>query len=151
MKRFHFSLDKIMEIKQTEEKILQKNLVLVQTELFNAENIQEAIQHKLCEEWMRQDKMKNKVLSSVEFNLHHKYIKSLDEDIDNSKRNIQKLKKKVDIARNKLLDKTKERKTIEKLRDVRFSEYKKAVKKEEQNFLDEISIQSNRFKKVQEN
>ncbi len=142
MKKFEFSLQKVMEVKETEEKILQRDLYLIQTDLMHAEEEQKQAEKRLQSELDEQKKMNRKRTTSAQYMLHRDYVACLKSECDGSRQKVTTLQGKECKARDKLLKKTQEKKTIEKLRESRLEEYFKEVKKEEQDFLDEIAAQS---------
>jgi flagellar FliJ protein len=146
MKKFQFSLQKVMEVKQTEEKVLQKNLSLAEHNLLEAEKSLLEMQNNLKMELNKFSELNNGKCSSTDYLLHTQYVESLGIQINNQHNEVNKCAGEVKQCRKKLIDKARERKTIEKLRDNKLEEYKKQVKKEEQMFLDEISAQSAHYK-----
>ncbi|MCD4828108.1 MAG: flagellar export protein FliJ [Candidatus Cloacimonetes bacterium] len=142
MKKFEFSLQKVMEVRQTEEKVLQRVLADARHKLLEAREDLEALLHKLDQHLERKGKMHSVTMNSARYMLLQNYIQLLEENIDISRKRIVELEKEENEAREKLLEKSKQKKAIEKLRDNRFDEYRREMKKEEQVFLDEITAQN---------
>ncbi len=141
MKKFEFSLQKVMEVKETEEKLLQRDLYMIQTDLLEAEKEKDQAEKRLLNEMDEQKKMNRKKTTSAQFMLHRDYVTCLKHEWEGTRQKVSSLQCKESEARERLLKKTQEKKTIEKLRESRFEEYRKEVKKEEQDFLDEIAAQ----------
>ncbi len=141
MKKFEFSLQKVMEVKETEEKLLQRDLYMIQSDLLEAEKEKDMAEMRLRQELDAQKKLNRKKTTSAQFMLHSNYVDCLKHDFEGSRRKVSSLQVKESQARDKLLEKTREKKTIEKLKESRLEEYYKELKKEEQDFLDEIAAQ----------
>jgi len=148
MKRFEFSLQKVMEVRQTEEKALQRHLADARHNLHVVQEELNALLARLEQQLERKQKMNGGTMNSARYMLLQNYIQCLQEDIDASNERIMELEKKVEEARLMLLEKTKEKKAIEKLRDNQFEEYRREAKKEEQVFLDEITAQNGKTRMV---
>ncbi len=144
MKKFEFSLQKVMEVKETEEKLLQRDLYMIQSDLIEAEKEKDMAEMRLKKEMEAQKKLNRKKTTSAQFMLHRNYVDCLKSEWEGTRRKVSTLQVKECEARDKLLEKTREKKTIEKLRETRLEEYYKEVKKEEQDFLDEIAAQKPR-------
>ena len=142
MKKFAFSLQKVMEVRQTEEKVLQRHLADARYNLQLAQNELEVLVQRLEDQLTRKEKMHSATMNSARYMLLQNYIQCLEEDIDITRQHIDELQEKVEEARHRLLEKSKEKKAIEKLRDSRFEDYKREAKKQEQDFLDEITAQN---------
>lgn len=142
MKKFDFSLQKVMEVRQTEEKVLQRRLSEAKRSLQTAKEELDALVDRLDLQLLRKTEMHAKPMSSAKYMMLQNYIQNLEEDIDDVRKRIGELETKVDAAREKLLSKTKEKKAIEKLRDSCYEEYRREAKKAEQDFLDEITAQN---------
>lgn len=150
MKKFKFSLEKVLDVKKSEEKILQKELVVLQRELYDKENESKKIRRKINKEFKRKEKLNRKVTNSSKIMMIHKYIQNLQMEFDRTQETISQLIIKVENARQRLLEKVKEKKSIEKLKELKYEKYKKQQKKTEQEFLDEISSQKGNNNGLQE-
>ena len=146
MKRFKFSLEKVLEVKEIEEKIIQKNLLLVQNQIFETEKKITSIAEKISAERKKVCELSLKLINSVEIMLHYKFIESLNNEADFLKDNLKSLRLNEQKIKNQLIEKSKERKALEKLKEIKYEEFRKVYNKEQQLFLDDISIQSHRFK-----
>lgn len=146
MKRFQFSLQKVMEIRQTEEKILQKKHALLQKDLDEAMIARDKIVAEKAGELDSLREMEQGSFNSAMYMVRQKYLQSLQNNIERSGERIADLENKVEAARLQLLEKSRERKSIEKLRETRFEEYKRDAGREEQIFLDEIAVQNAKFR-----
>lgn len=144
MKKFQFSLEKVMNVKEIEEKILQRKLLSFEKSLIDAEENQKSIEIKINEEWNRKNCKKQ---NSNDMMIKYNYINSLQLELEEIIIDIRKIEREVEIARKNLAEKVKEKKTLEKLKENQLEEHLKNYKKKEQQQFDEISMQSNYFRK----
>ncbi|PID29909.1 MAG: flagellar export protein FliJ [Candidatus Cloacimonadota bacterium] len=146
MKKFHFSLQKVMEVKQTEEKGLQRNLSIAEHTLLEAEKVLLNKQNLLTLELNKLSELNKECCSATDYILHNRYVEALENQIKNQNTKIEYFAENVKKCRKKLMEKARERKIIEKLRENKLKEYNRQLKKEEQLFLDEISAQNSHYK-----
>jgi flagellar FliJ protein len=146
MKRFEFALQRVLDVRETEEKNLQRNLALAQYELRVAEELKEEIAQRLTTEMTAFGDMRRQTTTSDAILLHQRYLQSLRETLDQQGQVIVGLERKVESARLALLEKTKERKSLERLRENQLEAYNHEQNKMEQAFLDETSAQNSKFR-----
>lgn len=137
MKKFLFPLQKVLDVKVAEEKVLQKELGVAQAALQQALAAAEQTKSVLQEAWREHGK--NKQTTSAELNLRMNYINSLKEQLKREQETITEREVAVEKAREILVIKAKERKIFEKLKEKKQEEYRKEYNKYEQNFLDDLS------------
>ncbi|HPK40874.1 MAG TPA: flagellar export protein FliJ [Candidatus Cloacimonadota bacterium] len=146
MKKFQFSLDKVLEVKEIEEKILQKDLLLIQHEILKKENNILDLEEKISQECITLSVLSQEITQSSKIMLHYQYIESLQKKIDFLIHEITELRSREEKVKNMLIIKSKEKKSLEHLKEIKYDEFKKEYKKHEQTILDEVSIQNHRFK-----
>ncbi len=146
MKKFKFSLEKVLEIKEIEEKLIQKNLLLVQNQITETEKKITSINEKISDERKNVTSLSLKVSNSVEIMLHYRFIECLDKEKDSFKEELCSLRLNEMKIKDQLLNKSKEKKALERLKEIKYEEFKKEYNKEQQIFIDEISIQNHRLK-----
>ena len=146
MKKFKFSLEKVMEIKEIEEKVIQKNLMIVQAQIYENEKKISAMMEKISDEKEKVSTITKNLTHSVEIMLHYRYIESLNNDLTNLKEALKMLRLSELQLKGQLLEKTREKKALEKLKEIKYEEFRKEYNREQQSFLDEISIQTHRLR-----
>ena len=146
MKKFSFSLEKVLEVKEIEEKVIQKNLLLLQHEIFEIEKKITLIAEKISEVKAKVCSLSMKQINTVEIMLHYKYIESLTNETEIHKNTINNLRISEQKIKIQLIEKSKERKALERLKEIKYEEFRKEYNKEQQLFLDDISIQNHRLK-----
>jgi len=146
MKKFIFALEKVLEVKEIEEKIIQRNLLNLQNQIFETQKKISSIRESIGKEKNKLKYMGSTVTKSNQIMIHYKYIDSLNKEIDICNDLLKTLFVKESALKAQLLEKTREKKAIERLKEIKYEEYKKEYNKSQQNFLDDISIQSHRLK-----
>jgi flagellar FliJ protein len=137
---FSFSLQKILNWKRSLEEQAQILLAQKCEELKRQEKeIQKLIQRRIHQAKELEEKLK-KGLKGAEFTLYHQFNEWFYRDI--LERKISKLIKEqeVESERKNLIKLMTERKILEKLRDKRLKETAYHQDKEEQKFVDELSV-----------
>ena len=146
MKKFKFSLDKVLEVKEIEEKNIQRRLQKVQSMIYETENKILTVSEKISAEGKKVNTMINNIMKSTDIMLHYRYIESLCDQLNGLKAHLRDLRLDEEQITTELVEKSKEKKAIEKLKEIKYEEYRKEYNKEQQVILDEISIQSHRLK-----
>ena len=140
MKKFKFSLEKVKELRETQEKLIKKELSVAQHKLYTTENKRDKIKDEINYQWNNRNE--EKITNSYKVMAVIKYIESLEEKLSFVSIEINYLEEKISEIRDRLLEKVKEKKTLEKLKELKMVEYNKLMKKKEQEIMDEISVQS---------
>ena len=141
MKKFSFSLEKVMDVKEMEKKIIQRRLFTLESDL-NLKNNELEKLLKIFEGELRfkDDIMRNK-FNSNELNIQSKYTESLKYDIENKNQAIVLLKVEITKVRESLAEKAKEKKALEILKENKLEVFNKQIKKIEQSKLDDVAAQ----------
>ncbi len=147
MKKFQFSLEKVKEVKEIEEKVIMREFSVAQKDLLVANQKKENLDDEVKVQWEKRNNLNIGAVSRIEIMNIINYVNSLQNDINQINIEINSLEDKLDRIRKRLLSKAQERQTLEKIREIKFAEYKKNIKKQEQLFLDEISSRS-AFKEI---
>lgn len=146
MKKFKFSLEKVLEIKEIEEKLIQKNLLILQNQISETEKKITSIEEKISDERKNVSNLSMKTSNSVEIMLHYRFIESLCNEKNNNNDELKSMRLSEYKLKAQLLDKSKEKKALERLKEIKYEEFKKDYNKEQQIFIDEVSIQNHRIK-----
>ena len=133
MNSYNFQLENILEWRSKIEKEVVEKFALVQRELED----QKEILNKLILE--HTEAKKNKRCRTIfEMQQQFIYIEDLEEKMDSKVIHIDKIKIKLEKARQELLEAQKDRKVMENLKERDFERHMHEVKHKEQNELDEI-------------
>ncbi len=141
VKKFSFSLEKVMDVKEMEKKLIQRKLFTLESDLaFKNKELKKAIE-KYEKELCYKDEMMQKKISSNELNMQGKYIESLKYEIEVQNQSIVVLKQEIEKVRASLAEKAKEKKALEILKENKLEDFNKQVKKMEQAKLDDVAAQ----------
>ena len=72
--------------------------------------------------------------------LYLPFIEQLSKDIEKQKKNVLELENDVEQKRLDLVEATKKKKTLEKLKEKGLKAYKEEITKNEQEFLNEVAV-----------
>lgn len=143
MKQFEFKLQKVMETTKTREELRKRELAKALVVFAQNESLLEAMLDRLEEqiEEYNTRKLKPSMTASDLMNFSH-YTEKLLTDIQHQKKTIEDLAEKVRQHREKLIEITKDKKILERLKERRYEEYRKKLRSMEQKFMDELSIRA---------
>ncbi len=143
MKQFEFKLQKVMETTKTREELRKRELAKALVVFAQNESLLEAMLDRLEEqiEEYNTRKLKPSMTASDLINFSH-YTEKLLTDIQHQKKTIEDLAEKVRQHREKLVEITKDKKILERLKERRYEEYRKKLRSMEQKFMDELSIRA---------
>lgn len=143
MKQFEFKLQKVMETTKTREELRKRELAKALVIFAQNESLLEAMLDRLEEqiEEYNTRKLKPSMTASDLINFSH-YTEKLLTDIQHQKKTIEDLAEKVRQHREKLIEITKDKKILERLKERRYEEYRKKLRSMEQKFMDELSIRA---------
>ncbi len=143
MKQFEFKLQKVMETTKIREELKKRELAKALVVFAQNESLLEAMLDRLEEqiEEYNTRKLKPSMTASDLINFSH-YTEKLLTDIQHQKKTIEDLAEKVRQHREKLIEVTKDKKILERLKERRYEEYRKKLRSMEQKFMDELSIRA---------
>ena len=138
MAKFIFKMESILSVK---EKLEEQAKAEYSIEIMKLRQEEE----KLDELEKRKDAYQTRLYEAVMDTLNISEIKILEDSVENIKYNIKlqliviaNQQKNVDMAREKLDNAMKERKTYEKLKEKAFEEFKEQINAEEQKEINEL-------------
>jgi len=146
-----FSLEPLLNHVKFEEENLQKELGMLERQLFTDMAKLLDLKNKTVEIKVElEEKQKGGLIASMNI-LYHNFAKRLSEEIINQKKIIADSEKKVEEKRTFLLETVKKRKILDKLKEKGLREYMNDLLHKEQNFIDEIATSSFCRKKIIKN
>ncbi len=124
MKRFRFRLQRLMDIREAKEKKIKNELA----ELVNIQNIERNKQNELRQKISTRKKTLREVLAKKTFSynevmMYEKFTDAANKAINIAESKIQQMEPEIQKVREKLVDASKEKKVVEKLKERRFKEY----------------------------
>ncbi len=140
MKRFQYSLERVLRVKRIREKIKQRELAVTLRQLQHEKNKLIEIKSDESKAWhylqeSQESQINSGIVSIIQGTLEGKRKKKLLQT-----EQVSRAEKAVSAARNDVLHATREKKIFEKLREYKLKEYEQQAISEEQKILDEVAI-----------
>jgi len=137
MRRFVFSLQKVLEYRQRLEEQAIRAFAEAQAQLMH----EQAVLHKLLierEECLRRSNRRQHL--SVELlAVEQTYLSALEERIEQQRQRVAEAEKVLEEKRQALIEAQRERKTLERLREKQYEEWRQEWLRTEQKALDELA------------
>lgn len=137
MRKFKFSLQFLLNVRQSEEKAIKAELYALRSEIAKLEQEYQVL---LDRQQMYADALKEKVAQGITSqNLHNwnSYLSDLKTDSDAKAELIASAKEECNEILNKLIEVKKSIKMLEILKDKKYQEYLQEEAKEESKIIDE--------------
>ena len=138
MKKFIYPLQNVLNLK---EKMESQEKSLFQAAMNELRNEQEELAHLEQRKSGYEERLKESVSSRLDLlnvKTNKEAVEILKDMIRQQTGKVRLAERRVEVARKRLEEAVKERKTLEKLKDDAFSQYKKDYEKEEQKEIDEL-------------
>ena len=136
---FRFRLQKVLVVRKYKEDLVKNELARV-TKVYNEER--RSLENQTRAYRRALDELKEKergVLSIHEIVSYHMYISGLSLRIKAQEMRVSEIEEEIVRVRGKLVEASKERKSIEKLRDKHYQTYLQEINKIEQDIIDEVA------------
>lgn len=138
MKRFRFRLQRVMDAKLSEERLRQRELGEAQGLLLEQEEILRNLIEQLADEEVQQRQRIQGSMRAGDAVLHNSWYRELRTKIRTQNQEVDKASKLVEEARERLVEVSKEKRVLERLKERRQEEHRRASLTETQNMLDDI-------------
>ena len=148
---YRINLEPVLNHRRLIEETLQKDLALLKISLID-EN-KRLITYKESRGTLLEElqKIQEKGTTTSDILLYLPYIEQVSKDIERQKNRVLELEKKVEQNLKNLLEATKKKKALQKLKEKAFKTYNQKLIKNEQDFLNEVAVsQFNRRIRPQE-
>lgn len=142
MKSYSFSMERVLEWRENQEKDSMEKFAVVQNELLHEKSLLD----KLINEFENLKKKGLSYKSINELRQYELYKQSIEDEIEKQNEIIDKKTIELEEMRLELVAAQEDRKIMEKLKERDFSNYQKEVNAAEQKELDEMAIL--KFKKT---
>jgi flagellar protein FliJ len=131
MKKFQFKLHKLLDIREAKEKKIKNELA----ELVNIQNIERNKQIDLRQKMAERKKalrttMEKKISSYNEVVLYERFTNMANKAINIAETKIQQMEPAVQKVKERLIEASKEKKIVEKLKERKFKEYSYKLNRE---------------------
>ena len=138
MKKFKFSLDSVLSYKQQVLDSLKGEHAAILAQVREQEDVLEAVwqDYRDCNEEYRQRKLEGiNVLDAMSF---EQYLRSLERKLQEEYRKLDRLRRREEDKRAQVVEARKETATIEKLKEHKLEDYRKAEQKDEEQRIEEF-------------
>lgn len=141
MKPFVFKLETLLNIRKKREEEANINLSRAKIKLASARELLQSLYDKQTESWdeFRKKQEQGEILVT-DFQEWYRFLNFLKEEITNQEQVVERCRQEMLIALHAAEEAMKNRKSVEKLREKRFEQYRIELLQEEQKMLDEIAI-----------
>ena len=140
MKEYRFNLEPVLNHRRLVEETLQKDLAILKISLIDENErliTYEESRVKLLEELQQ---IQKEGTTTSDILLYLPFIEQVSKDIERQKKKVFELEIKVEQNRKDLLEATKKKKALQKLKEKAFKAYNQKLIKNEQDFLNEVSV-----------
>ncbi len=140
MKKFHFTLQRLLDIREARETEIKHELMKVLS-LQNQERVlQDQLRNKIKQfEVQQSEKMKKGFFSAEEVLMLMRYSDVSRKAIIESQRRIDELQPEVDRIRERLVAASRDKKVVEKLKDRKFEEFEYEYNREQAKENDDMN------------
>ncbi len=139
MKKFQFQLDTVMDYKQ---QVLENRLVEhgAAAAAANAQQeVLDAVQNRRTEYEEEYRRKKAEGLNILELLQFQDCLQALEREERREADKLRQLRRVEEEKRSRVIESRQETATLEKLRDIKHKEYLKAVQKDEERFIDDLT------------
>lgn len=124
MKKFKFRLQKLLDLRAAQEKAIKNELA----ELVHIQNIErnkqfEYRQKMATRKKILRERLEKKTASYDDILTHERFTDSADKAIKIAEQKIQEMEPAIQEVRERLIEASKERKIVEKLKEKKYEEY----------------------------
>ncbi len=138
MKKFRFSLETVLDYKQQALDALMGEHGAILAQVRAQEAVVEGLEeeHRLVDEDFSQQKLEGiTVLDALNF---EQYLRALERETAAERRKLEALRRREEQKRAQVVEARKETATIEKLKEHKLEDYRKAEQKEEEQRIEEF-------------
>ena len=138
MKKFKFSLDSVLSYKQQVLDALKGEHAAILAQVREQEEVLEAVwkAYRDCNEEYRQRKAEGITVTDAMF--YQNGLRVLERDIQRETDKLEELRKQEEAKRQEMVDAKIDTSSIEKLKEHKLEDYRKAVQKAEESLIDEF-------------
>ena len=139
MRRFQFRLQKVIEARRFKEEIAKKNLAMAQIALNEELQRLERLEALYGDAMLQMEAHMEGQVNVADVLLYIAYISSLSEQISGQQHKIAQCAEEVEHKRHMLVEASKDKKMLERIREDRYSAYLQEASRAEQAAMDEIA------------
>ena len=138
MKKFRFSLETVLDYKNQALDALRAEHGAILAQVRAQEEVVEGLEreHRNVDEEFTQRKLEG--LTVLDALNYEQYLRSLEREIQEEQRKLAKLRRQEEQKRTQVVEARKETATIEKLKEHKLEDYRKAEQKDEEQRIEEF-------------
>ncbi|GBC95408.1 hypothetical protein HRbin16_01197 [bacterium HR16] len=137
MRRFEFSLQKVLDYRQRREEQAIRAFMEAQAQLLH----EQAVLHKLIverEQCLRRSHRHQHLVVEL-LDVEQTYLSALEERIEAQRERVAEAEKVVEEKREALIEAQRERKALERLREKHYEQWRQEILRTEQKVLDDLA------------
>jgi len=141
MKKFTFSLQPLLDYRKRYEDRLKKELAEIKKEEKRQKKIIEQLHKKRikCEEELRKRRISGEI-EIASLLIYQFYLDKLSLQIEEETKKMEEIFLKIKNKQTQIIEASKNKKVLEKLKEKRWLKFIDDVEKDEQRFIDEIAL-----------
>ena len=140
---YNFNLEPVLKNRKLVEENLQKELAVLKLLLVNERERLQTYKESRSKFLVELQRKQEQGTTISDVFLYLPFIEQLSKDIEKQNKTVSDLENDVEQKRQDLVEATKKKKTLEKLKDKVLKAFKQEMIKKEQEFLNEVAV--NRF------
>ena len=137
---YNFNLEPVLKHRKLVEENLQKELAVLKLLLVNERERLQTYKESRSKFLVELQRKQEQGTTISDVFLYLPFIEQLSKDIEKQNMTVSDLEKDVEQKRQDLVEATKKKKTLEKLKDKGLKAYKQEMIKNEQEFLNEVAV-----------
>ena len=141
MNRFHFRLDSVLRVRVAEETKKKREFGAALQQVRNARARLHDIEREIADNDRIAEDLGLGATNAEKLMLVNRYAEVLEEKKNAQKTVIARTEEALERKRGELVEATRRKKTIERLREHAAEDHARAMRKEEQTVVDELTIQ----------
>ena len=139
MNRFRFRLESVLRLRGVEETKRQRELGGVLRNKQRAEERRQAAVDAIAEHDREMEGDAQGMVNAAGLDAHHRYMQHLQREREMCEKEVGKMEEAVVLRRSELVEASRKKKTLERLRERAREAHEKESLREEQNALDDLT------------
>ena len=149
MKKFQFTLQKLMDFRQQELDRQKNTLRVLQADLQRIYEEKDELSRKVVESSQELEEVCRQGAQAFEISVRKRYIVTLQQEIHARELTAQRKQEEINKQLGVVVEATKDVRTLEKLEEKQLEDYKAAATKENEQFIEEF-VSGQSIRKAQE-
>ncbi len=138
MKKFSFQLEPVLKYKGDILEVLRNEHSMALKDVVEQENVIQNLENEKKAFLLEFNEKKKNAMTVMEAGIYERYLQKQNAIILSENNKLKELQFKEAKKREKMIEAKKEKLSIEKLKEIKVEQYKKAVQKENELFIEEF-------------